>query len=215
MTNILLDAWATTMWRACWQGGLVVVAVWSICRLIPSMPARFQCWFWRLAILKFMAVLVVPWFFNVPLLPAHRAQERIAEVTALAPTVEIQQEHLKQSSAMSIPIPILPAVLFLVWIIGVNWSLIRLLTAWRDARRLRRESCAIEDTSLSERLASQGQTFGIRRLPKLLEVPGLGSPMLVGVLRPVILMPAETLGRLDYSEQTMVLGHELAHNASY
>ena len=37
------------MWRACWQGGLVVLAVWSICRLIPSMPARFQCWFWRLA----------------------------------------------------------------------------------------------------------------------------------------------------------------------
>ena len=47
--NILLDAWATTMWQACWQGGLVVLVVWSICRLIPSMPARFQCWLWRLA----------------------------------------------------------------------------------------------------------------------------------------------------------------------
>ncbi len=45
--NILLDTWATTMWRACWQGGLVVLVVWSICRLIPSMPARFQCWLWR------------------------------------------------------------------------------------------------------------------------------------------------------------------------
>ncbi len=34
--NILLDAWATTMWRACWQGGLVVMLVWTICRLLPS-----------------------------------------------------------------------------------------------------------------------------------------------------------------------------------
>ena len=56
--SILLDTWATTMWRACWQGGLVVLVVWSICRLLPSMPARFQCWLWRLAILKFMVVLV-------------------------------------------------------------------------------------------------------------------------------------------------------------
>ena len=47
--NVLLDAWATAMWRACWQGGLVVLGVWSICRLIPSMPARFQCWLWRLS----------------------------------------------------------------------------------------------------------------------------------------------------------------------
>lgn len=70
--NLFLDIWATTMWRACWQGGLVVVAVWTICRLLPSMPARFQCWLWRLAILKFMVVLLVPWFFNLPLLPAQR-----------------------------------------------------------------------------------------------------------------------------------------------
>jgi hypothetical protein len=48
MMNLLLDAWATTMWRACWQGGLVVLVVWSICRLLSSMPARFQCWLWRL-----------------------------------------------------------------------------------------------------------------------------------------------------------------------
>ena len=76
MMNILLDTWATTIWRACWQGGLVVLVAWSNCRLLPSMPARFQCWLWRLAILKFLVVLIVPWFFNVPLLPAPRVPER-------------------------------------------------------------------------------------------------------------------------------------------
>ena len=68
--TVLLDAWATAMWRACWQGSLVVLAVWTICRLLPSMPARFQCWFWRLAILKFVVVLLCPTLLNLPLLPA-------------------------------------------------------------------------------------------------------------------------------------------------
>ncbi len=72
--TVLFDAWAAMMWRACWQGSLVVLAVWSICRLLPSMPARFQCWFWRLAVLKFMIVLLLPSLLDLPLLPAPPAR---------------------------------------------------------------------------------------------------------------------------------------------
>ena len=209
----MLDGWTTTMWRACWQGGLVVVVVWSICRLIPSMPTRFQCWFWRLAVLKFVVALVVPSLLNVPLLPAHRPPEHVAAITALSPITRIHHEHLGQTSALPMPTPMrsLPAVLFVVWLIGVGGSLIRLASAWRDARRLLRGSRIIEDTSLADHLASQGFAFGLRRLPKLRALPGPGSPMLLGILRPVILMPTETLGRLDHSERIMVLGHEVAH----
>ena len=78
--TVLLDAWATAMWRACWQGGLLVLVVWSLCRIIPSMPARFQCWFWRLALLKFMMVLLCPTLLNLPLLPAPPVATPIAEV---------------------------------------------------------------------------------------------------------------------------------------
>ena len=68
--TVLFDAWTGMMWRACWQGSLVVLVVWSICRLLPSMPAQFQCWLWRLAVVKFMVVLLLPSLLNVPLLPA-------------------------------------------------------------------------------------------------------------------------------------------------
>ena len=35
--------------------------------------------------------------------------------------------------------------------------------------------------------------------------------MLLGILRPAIVIPAVTLNRLDPSERMMVFGHELAH----
>jgi hypothetical protein len=40
MLNILLDTWATTMWRACWQGGLAVLVVIGLppWRLIAAEP---------------------------------------------------------------------------------------------------------------------------------------------------------------------------------
>ncbi len=57
---------------------------------------------------------------------------------------------------------------------------------------------------------NQAMAFGVRR-PELRSVSGLGSPMLIGIVRPVIVFPSETLGRLSVSEQKMVFGHELAH----
>ena len=39
---------ASCLWRAAWQGSIGFLAIWVICRLVPRMPARFQCWLWRL-----------------------------------------------------------------------------------------------------------------------------------------------------------------------
>ena len=163
MMNIFLDTWATTMWRACWQGGLVVLVVWTICRLMPSMPARFQCWLWRLAMLKFMVVLLVPWFFNVPVLPAPPIPERMAFVP-LAPTALIHQEHLDPASVLPTPTPvptltprpILLAVLLFAWTIGVAWSLIRLLVALYGTVRLRGQGYSTACTSLARTTGNSG-----------------------------------------------------------
>jgi len=91
------------------------------------------------------------------------------------------------------------------------WCLSRLLAAWYGAIRLRRQSHIIDRMSLIDQLAIQGRLFGVRNLPRLVAVEGNGSPMLIGIFRPAIVIPTETLGRLSISEQTMVLGHELAH----
>ena len=58
------------LWRATWQGSIGFLIVWLICGLLPRMPARFQCWLWRLALLKFMVVLLWRVPLAVPLLPA-------------------------------------------------------------------------------------------------------------------------------------------------
>ena len=116
-----------------------------------------------------------------------------------------------QVESDQIELPSLPTVLGFAWVIGAGWSLAWLLVAWRRARQLQNESHGIACTSLLEQLTMQGKLFGLRHLPKLVEVRGSGSPMLIGTFRPTIVIPTATLGRLSISERTMVLGHELAH----
>jgi beta-lactamase regulating signal transducer with metallopeptidase domain len=223
VSTILFDAWATTMWQACWQGSIVILVVWTICRLLPSMPARYQCWFWRLAILKVVMVLLCPTLLNLPLLPTrsvvvHEVSSQGAVDITVATDVPVvadkpanPMDHVQISQSKAMELPSFRTILCFAWLIGVGWCLARLLAAWNRARQLRKQSHIIDCVPLNEQLAIQGRLFGLRNLPKLVEVVGGGSPMLIGLCRPAIVIPTETLGRLSISEQTMVLGHELAH----
>jgi bla regulator protein blaR1 len=210
----LLDACSANLWQACWQGGLVVLAIWATVRLLPSMPARCQCWLWRLAMLKFMVALLVPTLVDVPLLPAPvvevgtRVEVRLPSVAA-APSHELDQVH-------AVPVemsqsPSLPTILRCLWLLGIGCCLLRLWFAWDSAKRLKRGGRIVADGPILEQLRVQARLLGVRTTPELLEVPGGGSPMLFGMFWPTIVMPAETCQRLSSKEQAMVLGHELAH----
>ena len=80
-----------------------------------------------------------------------------------------------------------------------------------DARQLRKQSGIIDNTPLIEQLAIQARLYDLRGSPALLETGGNGSPMLIGILRPAIVVPGGTVRKLSLPELAMVLGHELAH----
>jgi beta-lactamase regulating signal transducer with metallopeptidase domain len=54
---------------------------------------------------------------------------------------------------------------------------------------------------------------GLRGVPRLLTVPGAGSPFLCGLLRPCIVVPSDTLAALSSKELHHVLLHEVLHIA--
>ena len=206
----ILDLWMATMGRACWQGSLVVLAVWAICRLIPSMPARLRSWFWRLAIVKFAVVLLLPFAFRVPVLPAPSGVADEFRASALS-CLSASESDTVGTYQVSAGLSWMHVAFCLVWFVGVGWSLVRLQATWRAARRLRKQSRPVEHLPTLEQLAKCARMLGLRTALELREIPGCGSPMLIGILRPAILLRAETWRRLSAAEQAMVFGHELAH----
>lgn len=203
----LIDAWAAAMWRASWQGGLAVLTVWTVCRLVPSMPVRFQSWLWRLALVKFMAVLLWPAAIELPLLPAPEPAAWDVGKASVSPPIQGERVAVNR-----------PAehggawlLLFLVWTVVVTFQAIRLLKDYRAVKRMRMGSWPSDDRNLLAQMATASKAVGLRTPPALLEMAGAGSPMLVGLICPAIVMPKATLSRLDDAERVTVLGHELAH----
>lgn len=206
--SLWLDTWATVMWKACWQGGLVALAAWLICRVIPSMPARLQCWLWRFAILKFLLVLMlpslvdVPWF-SPPSVATSQPESQIAILTPASPMDQDRHSTVERSR--------LHFVLLILWITGFLWSVGRIVTAWRETKRLRVSGCSCRCPLVIEQLNVLCGLFRLKTIPKCLVVAGSGSPMLIGTLRPAVVLPVETLHRLSADELLLVFGHELAH----
>jgi bla regulator protein blaR1 len=102
------------------------------------------------------------------------------------------------------------AILVGVWALGVGISLLRTAHSWRRTRAVVSRSLPADEglhavvRELSRRLATR-RTAGVRLSAEV------ESPLVVGVRRPVILVPAEGFAALSPDQQRMALCHELAH----
>ena len=98
-----------------------------------------------------------------------------------------------------------------LWLIGAPLTFALLATGLVGADRLRRQSLPLACgtvPSICERLAAQ---LKITRRITLAVGERLASPILVGVVRPVILLPPAALAGWTPEQVEMVLLHELAH----
>jgi GWxTD domain-containing protein len=97
------------------------------------------------------------------------------------------------------------------WMLGVLAFHLRALAGWIAARRLRRLGvcCAAADwTARLERLTARVR---VSRPVTLFESSLADAPLVIGYLRPVILMPAGLLVGLPAAQVEAILAHELAH----
>ena len=86
----------------------------------------------------------------------------------------------------------------------------RILIGMRFARKLERSALRIEDARALEALSIAVRATGLRREPALAESEMIPAPLMLGVRRPVILLPADWR-RWDADELAAVLAHEVSH----
>ena len=204
------------LWRATWQGSVGFLIVWLVCGLVPRMPARFQCWLWRLALLKFMVVLLWRVPLPVPLLPA--VAELPAHMTtpmgaapAVGGAIPIQSASNIGGPPAAGLLPLLLTVLFVAWLVSIGWQVGRLIRGWLAMQRFRRHCRTLTSDELTQHLRMLCKAYAVHRLPPLLEHEGAGSPLLLGILRPVIVMPSGLLSAFGSEQCRMAVAHELAH----
>jgi GWxTD domain-containing protein len=98
-----------------------------------------------------------------------------------------------------------------LWLAGVLLFQLRCVAAWMAAGRVRRIGvCAVPDAWV-ERLNSLRARMRMTRPVTLLESCFAEVPVVIGHLRPVILMPVGLLAAMPVAQVESILLHELAH----
>jgi formylglycine-generating enzyme required for sulfatase activity len=103
-----------------------------------------------------------------------------------------------------------PAIV-LAYVAGVSWFLLRLVAGAWGGHRLRVASIPIDNPSLLKLVAEQSCKVGLRIVPAVAICERVAVPMVVGALRPVVLLPASIVSGLAPEQFAAIISHELAH----
>ncbi len=134
----------------------------------------------------------------------------------LLPARELRRPGVELNTAASrAPISswLEPVVVYLpgVWLSGSVVTLALLATGLVGVERLRRSSQPLETGVIARRCRDLTASLGIARRVGLAICDRLAAPILIGVIRPMILLPPAALSGWSIEQIEMALLHELAH----
>ncbi len=97
------------------------------------------------------------------------------------------------------------------WAVGVALSAARAARAWWGLRSCRRRARPVCDPAWGRRIASLCSAFGASRAVRVLVSATAPVPMVVGWIKPCVLIPAGLFSGLSVAQLEAILAHELAH----
>ena len=102
-----------------------------------------------------------------------------------------------------------------LYLVGVALLLTRLLRSAWHTRRLGRTASEVTDADLVHRMKAQAERLGLRALPVVRWCQQVPVPIVIGVFRPMVLLPAYAATGLTIDQLQAVIAHELAHIRRY
>jgi parallel beta-helix repeat protein len=218
-----------------WQGAIIALVLAITLRVLRSYSAAARHAACLLALLTMLTTVLVTAALVSPeasskradihsIIPASTASGFVYDTNRLEPASEQVETSTSIDTGVALPdlqasepgkswrdhiAPVLPWIAG-AWIFGVVLLSIRHFGGWWRVHQLRRAGSAItgEIQQAFNRLVTR---FGLQRSVKLLQSADAFTPMLTGVLKPMIILPARVLTGLGPVEIEAILAHELAH----
>lgn len=201
-----------------WQGSIVGILLFILLCVLHKPQQRYlvSC----LALLT-LALLPVVTFANLYEAPQQNTvpiqNNEVAEKPAsprqdfIEPAIPAPQpvttEYILKQSRLTIYLP----WFVLVWFVGALIFSGKLLLSFVALQRFRTKGVKLAEQSLQLKLLDFSRRLNIKQKITLLESKLVPVPVVLGWLRPVILLPTSAITGLAPKQLEMLLAHELAH----
>ncbi len=233
--DAIVHAWSDWMCDMSVHVTWLVVLLWLLDRPLKRTSARLRFVLWSLVLVRLIVPpeLVLPtgigwwcgdWFaqhipsWALEALPASNSAASIAQLNAAG---TIDSNTASAAGAIGLDTGAKPLVVmrdwtsffFTLWLGFAAAQAIWLLFGWRQIRRWLALSTPLTDARSQQALASAAHRVGIGRQLELRDSGQCSTPLVIGYMHPVLLLPTAVRESLSQAELESVLVHELTHVA--
>lgn len=221
----LSSAIAQALAHTLWQAAIIAGGTWLICHSLDRQRAQTRY------VIFVMGLLLIP--LCVPITSAylvHRANEQArAEFAAVVNAKLSEIPGVIRVVDESAPPAAAPAArraqqshndgfwtraspwLMGIYICAVAWMLTKVIRSVRGGQSLASCSMPLTDTSVLAAVARAGRAMSFSYTPAVALCSAVTVPAVVGVLRPIVLIPVAVMSGMAPAQIELVVMHELAH----
>lgn len=205
-----------TLLHFLWQGFIIAILYAATRQLLmrassPQTRYLFACG----ALAAMMAAPLVTWRFLRPLDESTEAAYRIrvtpAASSSTSPAATAMLPDAVRARVSSVQPEQFLSWVVVFWLAGAIAFWVRLAGGWVSAARMRSTQVRSAPPEWQEILRRLGAQIGLFRSVRLLVSALVDVPMVVGWLRPMVLVPVGALGGMFPEHLEALLLHELAH----
>lgn len=193
--------------RFVWQGAAIALGVGALLSCMGRRPARER---YALACLGLLVMAVLPLASFGSMLAGAASGVSSASAAMGDGALTWSPESTLASWAVA-RLETLRPWLMSAWMCGVLLLSLRTVFAWRQALALARDGTRQPGGTVMMALVRMTERTRMSRPVRLLESVNIEVPTVVGLWRPLILVPTSALTGLSASQLEAILAHELAH----
>lgn len=204
-----VDALGWLLLHSVWQSALLgVVALLGFAFLRrSSAQSRYV-----LGVVLLGSQLVVSAITYLYYLPIATMEATIPSVgSGVSPLVVLPEYSLSPIASIQLWLALHLNELVIGWVVGVAILLVRFLGSWAYLQRLHFTSQVVRDKTWTTRFGLLLAKLDVGQAIELRETSRIATPMVVGVLRPIVLMPIGLLTGISPQQFEAIVAHELAH----
>lgn len=206
----LIQALAWTLVHFLWQGAAIAMLAFVLMRASRLPATRYAIGAGALAAMLVAPVVTLLLEMSASIVADAQLTLASALPSTSATTLANAGADYGATFGPSLPDATL-AVIVGVWLAGVVAFSLRLAGGWLVARRVAQRAVRPASAEIQRLALEVGARLGVRRAVMVLESSVVAVPVMVGWLKPVIVLPAAALAGLTPDQLESLIAHELAH----
>ena len=217
-TSLLTHSLAWALLYSLWQGLLVYGTLFVVLRALRDVSSRLK---YFISIGAFTTM--VAWFADTWITQYQKLKGITVYITngsgvaaplvthqgVANPTINIADQSIIKNALTGMER--YSSLIIAVYCAGLVLMLFRFAVNLWQVRMLKKSGVVAPQEHLNDLVAQWQEQFNISRPVKLLLSAKVDVPMMLGILKPVILLPVATINHLSVDQLEAILVHELAH----